>query len=89
MVWFGEVPLHLDEIQAVVDAADVGLIIGTSSTVCLLANLLAPRFMDDMEGLPSSWLYRRYTGALGADCSLQSARKLGRSMRGLSVHGSL
>ena len=62
VVWFGEVPLHLDEIQAVLDAADVGLIVGTSSTVRLLAYLLAPRFMHDMEGLPtgSSWLCHRY-----------------------------
>jgi len=33
VVWFGEIPLHLREIQQIVDKADLGLIVGTSSTV--------------------------------------------------------
>ncbi|KAH9922940.1 DHS-like NAD/FAD-binding domain-containing protein [Fomitopsis serialis] len=33
VVWFGEIPLHLHEIQQIVGKADLGLIVGTSSTV--------------------------------------------------------
>jgi len=33
VVWFGEVPYDMDEIQEVVDGADLALIVGTSSTV--------------------------------------------------------
>ncbi|KAF8164988.1 DHS-like NAD/FAD-binding domain-containing protein [Crassisporium funariophilum] len=33
VVWFGEIPHHLDDIDALVEAADLCLVIGTSSTV--------------------------------------------------------
>jgi len=33
VVWFDEIPHHLDEIGKIVDEADVALIVGTSSTV--------------------------------------------------------
>ncbi|KAL6301965.1 DHS-like NAD/FAD-binding domain-containing protein [Sparassis latifolia] len=33
VVWFGEVPHHLQEIEQVIDTADLGLVVGTSSTV--------------------------------------------------------
>ena len=42
VVWFGEKPYHLDEINSIVYKADMCLVIGTSSTVCfLLAYALA------------------------------------------------
>lgn len=34
VVWFGEVPQHLDEIGKIIDDADLALVVGTSSTVC-------------------------------------------------------
>lgn len=33
VVWFGETPHHMDEIQEIIDQADLGLVVGTSSTV--------------------------------------------------------
>lgn len=36
VVWFGEKPYHLDEINSLVFKADMCLVIGTSSTVRLL-----------------------------------------------------
>jgi NAD-dependent deacetylase sirtuin 5 len=33
VVWFGETPLYLDEIDKIVDKADLCLVVGTSSTV--------------------------------------------------------
>lgn len=33
VVWFGETPLHMPEINALVDEADMCLVVGTSSTV--------------------------------------------------------
>jgi NAD-dependent deacetylase len=33
VVWFGEMPQHLDEIDRLLKAADVFLVVGTSSTV--------------------------------------------------------
>jgi len=33
VVWFGETPRHLDEIQTLVDRADLCVVVGTSSTV--------------------------------------------------------
>lgn len=35
VVWFGEMPHHMDVIDELVDKADLCLVIGTSSTVCL------------------------------------------------------
>ena len=32
-MWFGEMPVHLDEIDDLVDKADLCLVVGTSSTV--------------------------------------------------------
>ena len=37
VVWFGEMPLHLDEIEEAVAKADMCLVVGTSSTVGLLS----------------------------------------------------
>lgn len=34
VVWFGEVPYHLDTIDELVDKADLCLVVGTSSVVC-------------------------------------------------------
>jgi NAD-dependent deacetylase sirtuin 5 len=33
VVWFGEMPKHLDQIEDLVEAADLCLVVGTSSTV--------------------------------------------------------
>lgn len=35
VVWFGEMPVHLDVIDALVGKADLCLVVGTSSTVRL------------------------------------------------------
>ena len=37
VVWFGEKPYHLDEINSIIYKADMCLVIGTSSTVCFLS----------------------------------------------------
>jgi NAD+-dependent protein deacetylase sirtuin 5 len=42
VVWFGEVPLHWDEIYKLVGEADMCLVVGTSSTVCCERFLSAP-----------------------------------------------
>lgn len=34
VVWFGEIPHHMDHIDELIDNADLCLVIGTSSTVC-------------------------------------------------------
>ena len=39
VVWFGEKPYHLDEINSIVYKADMCLVIGTSSTVCYYINM--------------------------------------------------
>ncbi|KAI0922705.1 hypothetical protein AcW1_002721 [Taiwanofungus camphoratus] len=39
VVWFGEMPYHMDEIFALVDKADMCLVVGTSSTVHPAATL--------------------------------------------------
>lgn len=36
VVWFGEVPFHLDRIWELVEQADLCIVVGTSSTVSLL-----------------------------------------------------
>ena len=33
VVWFGEVPYHLQEIDEIVQKADLAIVVGTSSTV--------------------------------------------------------
>ena len=42
VVWFGEKPLYLEEIDELVANADMCLVVGTSSTVCLLDVSLVP-----------------------------------------------
>lgn len=90
VVWFGEVPLYLDEIQAAVDAADVGLIVGTSSTVGpFVVNLRACPLTEIMIGLSGRRVCCRYTGRRRADGGVQSTRERRRPRRGLSIHGPL
>ena len=40
VVWFGETPYYLDEIDSIIHKADMCLVIGTSSTVRLLCTVL-------------------------------------------------
>lgn len=55
VVWFGEKPLKLDEINQLVFKADMCLVVGTSSTVCSGAchRCVADRVM---AGSPCGWL---------------------------------
>lgn len=41
VVWFGEVPHHLGEIDELVDKADLCLVVGTSSSVCFSRHIKA------------------------------------------------
>ena len=50
VVWFGEKPYHLDEINSVVYKADLCLVIGTSSTVRLCHALASPLLIVGCEG---------------------------------------
>lgn len=43
VVWFGETPLHLDEIDEAVGSADMCLVVGTSSTVGPPCQVIPPR----------------------------------------------
>ena len=38
VVWFGEMPHHLDAINELVHKADLCLVVGTSSTVCVISS---------------------------------------------------
>src|SRR5699024_9753713 len=41
VVWFGEIPYHLDQIEQAVDACDVFVVVGTSGVVYPAAGLAA------------------------------------------------
>jgi len=40
VVWFGEMPYHLEEIDKIVQKADLAIVVGTSSTVRSAEELL-------------------------------------------------
>jgi NAD-dependent deacetylase sirtuin 5 len=62
VVWFGEVPIHLDTIDTLVDQADLCLVVGTSSTVSLFFHDLSVCFgrghpSKGTTGVPCGWLH--------------------------------
>ena len=56
VVWFGELPLYLDEIDTLVASADMCLVIGTSSTVGLSYSSFVPSSQRYFTGLSGSEL---------------------------------
>lgn len=70
VVWFGEEPMHLDTIDDLVGAADLCLVVGTSSTVRKACSGRAQ--LISFQGLSGSELRPRSAGQRRKSCSVQS-----------------
>lgn len=73
VVWFGETPRYLDEIDGILRKTEVLLVIGTSSTVRWAKRSYSSRNLRNVFiGLPCGWLRRSCKKAWRKGSSLQS-----------------
>ncbi|KEI36532.1 uncharacterized protein L969DRAFT_262030 [Mixia osmundae IAM 14324] len=70
VVWFGEMPEHLDEIDDVLRRTDLLLVVGTSSVVRRIRSIIAEA--DGLAGLPGRVICGQSASWRCQDCSVQS-----------------
>lgn len=89
VVWFGEIPRRMKEIDKLVQKADLCLVIGTSSTVSIVINSLKIINTHDLTGATCCFLCIRGSRAGRKGCSFQFGTLRRRRGGGLSLFGTL